>query len=980
MTSEPPSTLLTLSRSLAGELLTDRLSRLLYATDASPHQKMPLAVARPKYRDDCVTLMRFAAQERLPLIPRAAGTSLAGQCVGDGLVIDVTRHMNSIVSIDPERRRARIQPGVIRDDLNDALSPLGLMFAPDPSTANRCTIGGMFGNNAWGSHALRYGTTRDHLLSVEAVLIDASVVRFGPLNDSQLRDKLALANLEGRIYRAVFETIDRHRTLILDRFPRPDGIPRNAGYSLDVLALGQPWESRGPPFNLARLLCGSEGTLALVTEIEVGLVPLPVRRRLVCVQFDSLLQALSAVAVALGYQPAALELVDQHILALTKTNLEQQRNRFWIEGDPAAVLLIDFVDETGDEVNAAIEGLMAELHSRNLGYARKVLDSPLRERALALRAAGLGLLMGLPGPVKAVTGIEDTAVAVKDLPAYAEAVLAIMARHGVDCVVFGPAGRGLLHLRPLLDLSSRDGKRLYQRILEEVFDEVIHFGGTISAKHGDGRLRSPYLPAMLGEELYGLLRRIKDAFDPHDLLNPHKIFDPPPLLSDLRAQENGKPVAAYFDWSREAGLKIAASKCNGAGACLKSAGRGTMCPSYMATREEKHGTRGRANVFRQVLDSPEPWTAMNRELLREVLDLCLACKGCKSECPANVDMARMKAEFLQQHYDRSGVPRRARIVGNFGRLSRIAGFAPALSNRLLAQIWVKSRLGFYPERPMPPLADEPFSRWLKRRHSAEPASRRGDVLLFNDPFTEYYEPRLAIAAYEVLERLGIRMAATPCLESGRIQISQGLLRGARKRLSRTVERLYPWAVTGRWIIGLEPSEILTFRDEAADLLQGEELRKKARVVADRTLTFEEFVEREIGRLDENPFGDALKGKTLLVHGHCHQKSLVGMQPLLKALSLIPGVDVQPIPSGCCGMAGVFGYEKEHYAVSLDIAELVLFPAIREAGNDTLIVAPGTSCRRQIADGLGVRAYHPVEVMGMAMELQVLRERFYQSGP
>ncbi|WP_119630715.1 FAD-binding and (Fe-S)-binding domain-containing protein [Methylocaldum marinum] len=966
MTSEPLSKLLVLSRALEGELLTDRLSRRLYATDASPHQKMPLAVARPKHRDDCVTLMRFAARERLPLIPRAAGTSLAGQCVGDGLVIDFTRHMNRILAIDPERRRARVQPGVIRDDLNDALSPFGLMFAPDPSTANRCTIGGMFGNNAWGSHALRYGTTRDHSLSVEAVLSDGSIVRFESLGGEQLREKLALDNLEGRIYRAVYQAIDRHRALILDRFPRPDGVPRNAGYPLDELALGQPWESGGPPFNPARLLCGSEGTLALISEIEVGLVPLPARRRLVCVQFESLPQALSAVAVVLGHQPSALELVDRHILTLTKTNLEQQRNRFWIEGDPAAVLLIDFVDETGDGVDAAIEGLMAELHSLNLGYARKVLDSPLRERALALRAAGLGLLMGMPGPVKAVTGIEDTAVAVKDLPAYAEAVFSIMANHGVDCVAFGPAGRGLLHFRPLLDAGSRDGRHLYQCILEEVFERVIRFGGTISAKHGDGRLRSPYLPAMLGEELYGLLRRIKAAFDPHDLLNPHKIFDPPPLLSDLRAHENGKPVAADFDWSREAGLKIAASKCNGAGTCLKSAGRGTMCPSYMATREERHGTRGRANIFRQVMDSSEPWTAINRELLGEVLDLCLACKGCKSECPANVDMARMKAEFLQQHYDRSGIPWRARIVGNFDRLSRFAGFAPALSNRLLAQPWIRSRLGFHPERPLPPLADKTFSRWLKLRQPAQPASRNGEVLLFNDPFTEFYEPRLAIAAFEVLERCGFRAAATPCLESGRIQISQGLLRAARKRLSRAVERLYPWAVTGRWIIGLEPSEILTFRDEAADLPQGESLGKKARVVADRALTFDEFVEREIGRLDENPFGEALKGKTLLVHGHCHQKSLLGMQPLLKALSLIPGVDVQPIPSGCCGMAGVFGYEREHYAVSLDIAELILFPAIREAGADTLIVAPGTSCRRQIADGLGVRAYHPVEVMGMAM--------------
>lgn len=964
MSEGPSFDLAELHAQIEGEVLSDKLSRMLYATDASPYQRLPLAVVRPRHEGDCTAIMRFAAANRIPLIPRAAGTSLAGQCVGDGLVVDFTRHMNRIVRFDRVCKRAWVDPGVIRDDLNDALRPHGLMFAPDPSTSNRCTVSGMMGNNAWGIHAPCYGATRDHVVSAEAVLSGGQNVRFGPVDARELGIKLKQDDLEGRIYRTVFETIDRYRETILHHFPRPDGIPRNAGYPLDVLALGQPWEKDGPAFNLAKFLCGSEGTLALVTKIEIDLVSLPARRKLLCIHFENLDEALESVSTIVPHRPSAMELLDRHILELTRHNIEQQRNRFWLEGDPAAVLLLEFEGDDNARLQDTVERMTAELGKRRLGYAYKVLDPPESERVWALRAAGLGLLMGMPSRAKAVTGIEDSAVPVAVLPAYVREIRAMMVRHGIDCVIFGPIGRGVLHLRPELDLSQEEDRLKFSRILDEVADLVIRYGGTITAKHGDGRLRAPFLTRLLGEEVFSLLREIKSAFDPLDLLNPGKLFDSPPITWDLRAGAADGEFSTYFDWSRQVGFKAATYSCNGAGVCLKSAGRGTMCPSYMATREEKDGTRGRANLFRQVMDSPGAWSEEGGELLREILDLCLSCKGCKSECPANVDMARMKAEFLQHHYDRTGLPWRARLIGNFDRFSEIAGAWPEPVNALLKWRWVKSLLGFHPERRLPSLAKKRLSRWVKRQEFVDSGGRRGETLLFNDPFSEFYEPHIAIAAYRVLQRLGYRVRVTPCLESGRIQISQGLLRQARKRLQKAVEWLYPHAAAGHFIIGLEPSEILTFRDEAVDLLEDETMKRKALRVAEQSLLFEEFIARE-AQLPDKALFRPLPWK-LMVHGHCHQKALVGLEPLEKALNLLPEIDIEFMASGCCGMAGAFGYEKEHYEVSLKIAELVLFPAIRQAPAGSLVVAPGTSCRQQIIDGLGIRAYHPAEVLWMAL--------------
>ncbi|MCI0401713.1 MAG: FAD-binding protein [Gammaproteobacteria bacterium] len=966
--NKPPRILDELRKELDGEVLTDPISRALYATDASPYQQLPIGVVRPFHRQDCVSIMRFAARHRISLIPRGAGTSLAGQCVGEGLVVDIARHLNAIVHVDVAKRLARVQPGVVLADLNDVLSARGLMFPPDPSTATRCSIGGMVGNNAWGVHAVRYGTTRDYVEAIDAVLSDGSLARFTPLDEAGLQQKLTLDTLEGGIYRTLSLLVSRNLTRINERYPSVRGIPTNAGYPLDVLANSQPADPAGPPFNLARFLCGTEGTLALACEITLRLLPLPAHCTLVCAQFHELDEALQGVGIAMQESPSAVELLDGEILELTRWNLEQRRNRFWIEGEPQAVLLTEFQGDSRVELDRRSQDLTGRYRGAGLGYAYAVLHPPDVDRVWELRRAALGLLMGMPGERKAVTGIEDTAVAVSDLPTYLREVRALMERHRIRFVTYGSVSMGMLHIRPELDLKRAQDRATYETLLSEIASKVSRFNGAVSAKHGDGRLRASLLERMFGTHIVSLLREVKLAFDPSGLLNPGKILEAPPVTEHLRATAghgDGK-IKTNFDWRETQGFLGAAEKCNGAGNCLKSAPRGTMCPSYMVTREERHGTRGRANLFRQVLAIPHSRSGLTEDDLREVLDLCLSCKGCKSECPANVDIARMKAEFLQQYYDQKGTPWRTRFIGEFYRLSRIGSRAPRLVSRLLRHPRIKHMLGLHTRRPLPELAHQRFSSWFKRHQPDPMAGSAGALVLLDDPFTEFYEPQIGIAAVEVLERCGFKVRLSPCLSSGRVQISQGLLRRARATVREAIGELYTYAKKGLSIVGLEPSELLTFRDEAIDLLHDDAARSKGRLVAKQCLLFEEFLlaQAEAGRLDRAVFDDL--PRWILLHGHCHQKALVGIQPSVDALKMIPKTSVDVIPSGCCGMAGAFGYEAEHYELSRQIGELVLFPAVREAKPGTVIVATGTSCRHQISDETGVYALHPAELIRAAL--------------
>jgi FAD/FMN-containing dehydrogenase/Fe-S oxidoreductase len=951
----------------SGEVRADDTTRMLYATDASIYQQLPVGVVWPKHAEDCVSIVRFAAAHKIPLIPRAAGTSLAGQCVGAGLVVDVSRHMTRVLEIDPEARTATVEPGVVLDDLNDLLAPHGLIFGPETSTSNRCTISGMVGNNSCGTHSIIWGTTRDHTLTIDAVLSDGTTVKFTALSPGDLAAKREQDDLEGAVYATVCDAIDARREVILANYPRQDILRRNTGYALDRLALAKPWVEDGPDFNLCRLLCGSEGTLALTTKVKLALVPLPKHKLVVCVHCTSIAESMHGTKLAVQHDPAAVELMDSRILEPTRHNLEQARNRFWVEGTPEAVLAVEFFDDDPDSLEARAQKLIDDFRAQGIGYAYPVVRPPELSKVWALRKAGLGLLMGIPGDTKAITVIEDTAVAVADLPAYIDRIQALMHKYDTQCVYYAHASVGELHLRPELDLKTDEGLTAFKAIASDVADLVHEFGGSLSGEHGDGRLRAPFIPRMVGEEVYELLRRVKAAFDPLGIFNPGKIVDPVPIDHDLRispdnAREEEHPTT--LRWDKDFGLLRAAEKCNGAGACRKSPGRGTMCPSYMATRDELQTTRGRANMLRHVLTATDPAARWDTDELYTALDTCLSCKGCKSECPANVDMARMKAEYLQHRWDERGIPLRARIFGEFAALTRLAAVAPALSSWAMNTALTKRVLGVHPQRQIPSIAATTFGKWAEHRglpiiEDDGPAMLPSnfDVVVFGDAFTHFNDPHIGIAAVRVMEAMGLRVAVTRGLYSGRTQISKGLLRSARAQLERTVGTLAPLARAGTPIVGLEPSAILTFHDEAPDLIEASD---DALALADAAVLFEEFV------LARGVPPVRHEDVRYLVHGHCHQKAIVGMEPLLRLLRLLPGAEVECIPSGCCGMAGSFGYEREHYDLSMKIGEMVLFPAVRNA-RDATIVAPGTSCRHQIYDGTQRTALHPAEVVARLLQ-------------
>ncbi|MFW5966860.1 MAG: FAD-binding and (Fe-S)-binding domain-containing protein, partial [Persicimonas sp.] len=756
----------------------------------------------------------------------------------------------------------------------------------------------------------------------------------------------------------------------------PDVVRRNTGYAFDTLLNSQLFNG-DEPASLASFLCGSEGTLGLVTEVKINLVDRPRDNILVCAHFETLRGALEATIDAVDHEPAAVELMDRPILELTKGNIEQRKNRFFVEGDPEAILAVEFYGDSVEAVEQKASQLIEEFEDRGHGYAHPVVRPPDDKRVWSLRKAGLGLLMGMKGDTKPVTVVEDTAVAVDALPDYIDDFADIMDAHGTRCVYYAHASVGELHLRPELNLKDEADAARFKAIATEVVDLVKHYGGSLSGEHGDGRLRSPLLEQFYGEEIMELHRRVKAAFDPAGLFNPHTIVDPKPIDADWRYgpdKQTPEVGETALDWSSDGGLVRAVEKCNGAGVCRKRAeAGGTMCPSYMATLDEKDSTRGRANVFRQALYSPDPRSAFRSEELREALDLCLSCKACKSECPANVDMARMKAEFTQQYHDKKGTPVAALVFGHYRKLSRLGAILPALTNFTLAFFltrWLmRWFLGISTKRTLPAYAKETFTRWFERRPSGfdgenEPVET---IWLYVDPFTEYTEPEVAKSAVRVLEAAGFAVEKLPVVDDGRTQLSKGLVRSASRLTEGNLRRLEPLfeEFPERAIVGLEPSALLTFRDEAPDLVDGE-LRAVADELASRALLFEEFIAgvADEGRL-EGVFSSDGASETVHLHGHCHQKALVGVEATVEALSAA-GYVVETIPSGCCGMAGSFGYEAAHYDVSMQIGDLVLFPALREADEEALVCAPGTSCRHQIADGVDREALHPAVLLERAL--------------
>ncbi|MCU0375285.1 MAG: FAD-binding protein [Chitinophagaceae bacterium] len=992
-----------LQHNLQGELHTGTTMRTLYATDASAYREMPLAVAIPTTEQDLKTLINFANQYHTGLIPRTAGTSLAGQVVGNGIVVDVSRHFTKILELNAEEGWVRVQPGVVRDELNLFLKPHGLFFGPETSTANRAMIGGMVGNNSCGSNSVVYRSTREHLLEVKCLLSNGSEAVFNALSPDAFHAKCDGSGLEADLYRSIRAMLGNYdnQVEIRKEFPKASVERRNTGYAIDLLVEMNPFTAGGPDFNFCSLIAGSEGTLCFITEIKLQVVPMPPKETgLLCVHFNTIDEALRANLIALQYKPSASELIDHYILECTKDNIEQRKNRFFVQGDPGAILVVEYARESREEIAAICAEAETAMRQAGLGYHFPVLYGADTKKIWTLRKAGLGLLGNLPGDDKAVPVIEDTAVDVHDLPDYIREFNTILEQHGMYSVHYAHAGSGELHLRPILNLKTKEGRSRFRLIAEEIATLVKKYNGSLSGEHGDGRLRGEFIPQMVGQKNYQLMRQLKQTWDPHNIFNPGKIVDTPPMDSFLRYEENQQTPAfnTFFRYNNQDVLQHA-EQCNGSGDCRKThLSGGTMCPSYMATRNEKDTTRARANILREFLTRSTKPNRFDHEEIKEVMDLCLSCKGCKSECPSNVDVAKLKAEFLQHYYDANGVPLRSRLIANFTTSARLGALVPWAYNFVMTapgiSTLVKKVSGFAVERSLPTLQRQTLRSWFEKRvrksespevRKSEVGSRgseaqgtvnslprgegRSGVYLFCDEFTNYNDTHIGIKAVELLEKLGYEVRLANHQESARTWLSKGLLRKAKTIIDANIKALAPVVNEQLPLVGIEPSAILSFRDEYPELCD-DTLVQQAQQLASNSFTIEEFLAAEAtkGRISAEQFTSA--PRKVLLHGHCQQKAVGSLQSTVSVVTLPANYTVEVIPSGCCGMAGSFGYEKEHYDISMKIGELVLLPAVRNANKDTIVAAPGTSCRHQIKDGTGKKALHPVEVLWEALANRV----------
>lgn len=983
-------TLQELAQQLSGEFYFDthalhQMQLRAYATDASVYQEMPLAVAIPKEEKDLQLLIAFAQKHSITLIPRAAGTSLAGQVVGSGIVVDISKHFTQMIEVNVEEKWCRVQPGVIRDDLNNYLKGFGLMYGPETSTANRAMIGGMVGNNSCGLHSIVWGSARDHLMEATVLLCDGSKAVF---KEREWGEIDALQGVEKHIYTGLFELLHNkeRQQLIREQFPAKEVVRRNTGYALDALIDMQPFTEGGAPFNLCKLLAGSEGTLGFITELKLNLQPLPPKEvGVLIVHCSTLVESLYANIEVLKQQPMASELVDKMIMDFTIGHPEYQKNRFFIEGDPAALLMVEFMEPTKEGLDQKLQSTIQALQEKSLGYAYPVLYNADTKFAWDVRKAGLGLLRNLKGDAQPVNLIEDCAVSTNDLPHYIADLQVLLKKHGVQASYYAHAGAGELHVEPIINLKSAEGVKQFRSLLKETAALVKKYNGSLSGEHGDGRLRGEFISAMVGDEVYDLFKQVKDIFDPKGIFNKGKITDTPPMDAHFRMQQdqpkqnnllrhsNAADVdgsATIFDFSADDGILRLAEKCSGSGDCRKTEiSGGLMCPSFMATRSERNTTRARANILRQFLSDQHDMQPYNHEEIKEAMDLCLSCKGCKIECPSSVDITKMKAEFLQHFYDANGTPFRAKLVGNFAAQMKLAAVFKPIYNFIFGTPALRKIangvVGFHPDRTMPLLGKVQVNKWHQARGARNLNDAERKVYFFCDEFTNFLDSSIGQKAILLLERLGYEVLIPEHVESGRSYLSKGLLRKAAEIANQNISLLSPLVSNEIPIVGIEPSALLTLRDEYKDLAS---LANKAAAIhlAQHTFTIEEFFAKEIatGNIKADSFTET--PKQIALHGHCYQKVLSSQNYSVTMLSLPKNYVVEIIPSGCCGMAGSFGYEKEHYEVSQKVGELVLFPAVRKLAGEKIIAAAGTSCRHQIKDGTHVHALHPVEVLYEAL--------------
>ena len=963
----PNATLEKLHQSLSGTVLFDELHKTIYATDASVYRKIPMAVAFPKDEKDLKTLIDFATEYQITLIPRTAGTSLAGQCVGDGIVVDVAKHFTSILEFDELAKTITVQPGIVRDELNVFLKPFGLFFGPNTSTSNRCMIGGMVGNNSSGSTSIKYGVTRDKVLQIDTILSDGTTAIFNEISSADFNQKKRENTLEGSIYRSIYTELssEENQQEIKAQFPKETIHRRNTGYAVDEFLTSDLFGGKDPTINVAKFLSGSEGTLAFSTAITLQLDVLPPTESImVTAHFTSINESLIATVTAMNHNLYNCELMDKTILDCTKSNREQVKNRFFLQGDPEAVLMLEVAANTLEETEVLADNLIADLKENNFGYHHPKVYGKDIAKVHHLRKAGLGLLGNMVGDKKAVACIEDTAVALEDLPTYIEEFSQIMDKYQQEAVYYAHAGAGELHLRPILNLKKKEDVVLFRKITTETAELVKKYKGSFSGEHGDGIVRAEFIPLMIGEQNYQLLRRIKKAFDPNNIFNKGKITDAFSMDESLRYEiDRIEPkIETIQDFSDSEGILKLAEKCNGSGDCRKPASAGgTMCPSYRATKNEKDTTRARANMLREVLTNNEAKNKFDSAELKEVFDLCLSCKACASECPSNVDIATLKAEFLYQYQETNGYSFRSKLFANNVKYNKLGSIAPALTNAILNTPFAKAAMGVAQQRSVPKLAPKTLKKWVKKQPKTSHAKT---VYFFCDEFTNFYDVTIGKDAFYLFDKLGYNLKLIAHEESGRSFISKGFLKQAKAICNLNVAIFKDLITEEMPLIGIEPSAILTFRDEyirlADDTASAERIAKNA-------FTFEEFLAKEFekGAFNADLFTSATK--TLKIHGHCHQKALSGTHSSFQILNIPKNYGVTIMNTGCCGMAGSFGYEKEHYAISMQVGEDTLFPKIRNTSLETEIVAAGTSCRHQIYDGTERLAKHPITILKEALK-------------
>ena len=960
--------LTSLKQQLSGELYDSTLVKSLYATDASVYRELPYAVALPKTTADIKCLIEFAQSNALSIIPRAAGTSLAGQCVGDGIVVDVSKYMNAILEINTQEQWVRVQPGVVRDHLNTFLKPYGFFFGPNTSTANRCTMGGMVGNNSCGSTSIEYGSTRDHTLAIKAILSDGSAVEFTTLTRDEFNSKTKGTSLESNLYKQIYAELANPiiREQIIEGYPKASISRRNTGYAVDTLMHSNVFEDTQEMFNFSKLLCGSEGTLAFTTELKLQIVPLPKPFQIVLnAHFNSITESLQATLVAMKLAPSACELMDKTILDCTKDNITQQKNRFFVEGDPEAILMVEFRGATIEEARQQAKMLETQLKASQLGYAYTLVEGDDCNKVWDLRKAGLGLLANIPGAAKAVACIEDTAVDLADLPLYIEAFTSLMKSYHQKAVYYAHAGAGELHLRPILNLKSSSDVTLFRSISEASAKLVKSYQGALSGEHGDGRVRSEFISLVLGEDNYQLLKRIKSTWDSSSLFNPGKIVDAVPMDKALR-YEADQPISkleTLYNFESTGGILNTVEKCNGSGDCRKlSFAGGTMCPSYRATLDEIDSTRGRANVLREFLTQNTKENPFDHPEIKEAMDLCVSCKACKSECPSNVDMASLKAEFLYQYQKTNPISLRSKLIAHNARINAVTHKFAGIYNFIGTRSWFKSLIGVHSKRLLPNLKSKTLRQWFS---SIQQKSHSKSIYLFCDEYTNHFDVELGKKTILLLNKLGYKVFMPAHSESARAYISKGFLEEAKTIATNNVSIFSALISNDKPLIGIEPSAILGFRDEYPNLVDAN-LRSTAENLAENVFTIEEFLAKELNahKIDISKF--TTKSETVYYHGHCHQKALSSNTYAETILKMPPNFKVETIDSGCCGMAGSFGYEKEHFDLSQQIGEDRLFPFLRELKKEVIVSASGTSCRHQIRDGVNKTALHPIEILYNAL--------------